>query len=164
MPRITIGSTVIDFPNSGRDANWSPAVIQFAESVAEQLQAISSAFDIGSRTQTLTSDANTNLDIDGATFPNGSVRKFDMDYAIYRTNSVDAVVEAGHVIGVYDTLDSVWVLSHQFNGDVQTDGTQYTTFQMSGDQLQLSTVAIGGSYDGVASKISYSTRTQLVSS
>jgi hypothetical protein len=31
--RITIGSQVIEFPSSGADPNWAPAVIDFAQAV-----------------------------------------------------------------------------------------------------------------------------------
>ena len=48
-------------------------------------------------------------------------------------------------------------------GTKQSTGALYHTFAMSGDQLTLTTVAIGGSYDSINSKISYSAATELVS-
>lgn len=57
----------------------------------------------------------------------------------------------------------MWILQHEFTGERQTSGIPYHTFSMSGDQLQMSTVAIGGAYDSINSKISYSAKTLLVS-
>lgn len=163
MPRITIGSTVIDFPNSAADSNWAPAIDEFAQAVADQLAAIASQFDISPRVQILTSDANTNLIISSAVFPSGSVRAFQFFYSIYRTNTVIALAEQGTVSGVFDDLSSTWILQHEFEGERQSNGTAYHTFSMSGDQVTLDTVAIGGSYDSTNSKISYSAKTLLVS-
>lgn len=163
MPRLVVGSQVIEFPNSGKDANWSPAVIQFAQAVADQLAAIASQFDISPRVQILTSDANTNLDVSGVIFPSGSVRSFVFSYGIYRTNGVISVKDEGYVNGIFDDLSASWILQHDFQGDRQSDGFPYHVFNMNGDQLQISTVAIGGAYDNINSKISYAAKTILVS-
>lgn len=160
---ITIGNTVIPFPTSGSDANWSEPIVEFAEAVAQVLQGVSLQFDVSPRVQLLSLDANSGLSIVGANFPNGSVRKFVFNYAIYRTNGTISVIDAGTVTGSFDTLGAVWNLQVEFNGTKQADGTSYHTFAMSGDQLQLSTVAIGGVYDNSNSKISYSAKTELVS-
>jgi hypothetical protein len=161
---ITIGNQTIKFPLSGEDALWSPAIIDFAQAVSAQLSAIASPFDISPRVQTLTIDTNPALTIEDAVFPSGSVRSFSLSYSIYRTNGVDVLSEDGLVNGVYDTANSTWYLQHEFNGDKQSDGIPYHTFTMSGDQLQLTTVGIGGSYDSVNSTISYSATTLLISS
>lgn len=162
MPRINIGGTIINFPNSGTDANWAPAVIEFAQAVADVLASIASPFDISPRVQILTSDNNINININSVTFPSGSVRAFLFSYAIYRVNDTMALAETGSIYGVYDTLNSTWSLNHQFEGEKQSSGQPYHTFIMSGDQMQLSTVAIGGSYDSNNSKISYSAKTNLI--
>lgn len=161
--RLTIGTQIISFPTSGTDANWAPAVVQFAQAVADQLAAIASQFDISPRVQILTSDANTNIDVSGCTFPSGSVRSFNFVYAIYRTNGVDTLAEEGAVNAVFNTDTSAWSLQHEFEGQRQTDGTPYHTFSMSGDQLVFSSIAINGAYDNVNSKISYRALTNLVS-
>jgi len=162
MPRITIGSTVIDFPNTGSDSTWSPAVIQFAEEVADQLSGLAGAFDVNPKVQTLDNDANVNLAISSANFPGTSVRSFIFTYGLYRTNGVDNLAESGTVTGVFNTGDSSWELQHEFVGPRQASGIPYTAFEMSGDELTISTVAIGGSYDSSNSRISYSAKTQLV--
>ena len=75
---ITIGGTVIQFPNTGASPAWSPAIIQFAEAVAVQLQVISSPFDVAPTVQILTSNANTDITLNGngssLSFPHTSVR------------------------------------------------------------------------------------------
>lgn len=163
MPQINIGNQVINFPDAGSSPSWAPALIDFAVAVEQALLGIASPFDISPRVQTLTSDANTNLNIDQVIFPSGSVRGFAFNYAIYRTNAVTAVAEKGYVNGVFNTLTSVWDIQHEFNGPRQSDGSCYNTFTMSGDQMQLTTVAIGGSYDSTNSNISYAATTILVS-
>jgi len=160
---ITIGTELIKFPTTGDDSLWSPAVIDFAQAVALQLASISSAFDVSPRVQTLSSDGNVNLPINDVVFPSGSVRSFGFSYAIYRTNTVTNLAENGIVNGVFNSATSTWILQHEFSGDRQTSGIPYHTFSMSGDQLTISTVAIGGAYDSVNSKLSYAAKTILVS-
>ena len=162
MPLISIGGQIIDFPNSGQDPLWSTGVIAFAQAVADQLAAVASPFDVPPKVQVLTSDSNVNLNLTDAIFPNGSVRSFSMYYTIYRTNGVDSVTTQGEVYGAYDSLGAMWILSEKFDGVRQADGSAYQTFNMSGDALQLSTVAIGGAYDSVNSTISFSAKTELV--
>ena len=161
---ITIGNQVISFPSQGEDPNWAPPVIDFAQAVANQLQATASAFDIPPRAQILTSDANTNLNLTGVIFPSGSVRSFTFTYAVYRTNGVLSIAENGIITGVYDTLNSIWILSREFTDNrANGNSTLYHTFTMSGDQMQFSSVAIGGSYDSTNSKVSFAAKTVLTS-
>lgn len=161
--KVTIGSQVISFPVSGDSANWAPAVTAFAIAVSQALAGIASAFDIPPSVQVLTNDTNTNLNINNAIFPSDVVRSFVFSYAIYRTNGVGALAESGSVNGVFNTISSTWYLEQEFQGERQDDGAPFTTFNMSGDQLQISTFPIGGAYDGVNSKLSYSGRTILTS-
>lgn len=161
--KITIGSQVITIPGSGADPNWSQGIIDAITALSVQIAGIASTFDIPPSVQVLTNDANTNLDVNSGVFPSDLVRSFVFSYAVYRTNGVTSIAEEGTVAGVYNTLTSTWSLTHTFGGIREADGTPYTSFSMSGDQLQISTVAIGGSYDTVNSKLSYSAKTILVS-
>jgi len=167
MAKIIIGTTVIDFPASGTDANWGIAVDQFANAVANELAGLASPFDVSPRVETLNNDANLLLPIPGCLFPNTSVRSFSLSYAIYRTNGSGlgntTLAEAGTVNGVYNNVTTQWYLDHMFNGDRQANGDAYHTFSMVGDELNLTTIAIGGSYDSINSKISYAAKTVLVS-
>jgi hypothetical protein len=162
--RLVIGTQVIEFPSSGQNANFAPGIIQFAQAVTDQLSAIASQFDITPRVQILSVDVNNTIDVDSCVFPSGSVRSFTFTYAIYRVNSTTSFSEDGTVVGVYDTLNSIWILQHEFEGTRQSSGLPYNTFSMSGDQLKISTTTIGGTgYDGTNSELSYSAKTLLVS-
>lgn len=166
MPLITIGNQVINFPNTGRDAVWSDAVVDFAQAVATQLSGAVGPFDIPPLVQNLTLNTNTNLAIVSASFPNTQVRSFDFSYAIYRVSTGGGAMsldETGTVKAVYNTATAAWRLEHNFTGTRKADGTAYHSFAMSGDQLVLNTDAITGVYDGTNSRISYSATALTVS-
>lgn len=165
---VVIGNTTIQFPNTGASPIWSEAIIEFVQAVELQLQSLASPFDIAPTVQVLTSNANSNINLTGngsnLSFPSGSVRSYVFTYAIYRVSSTDSVVQTGTVSGVYNTDTSVWEIQHEFAGDVQTNGESYVTFDMNGnDELLLTTILIPGVYDTANSKISYSAKTELVS-
>lgn len=161
--KVTYGSQVISIPESGASPNWAPGIVSAFQAIAKQLQGITSTFDIPPSVQVLATDTNAGLNVQNAIFPSDQVRSFTFSYAIYKTNGAISIAEDGAVKGVYDTLNSLWTLSHTFSGPRQTNGTAYNTFSMSGDQLQLITVPIGGSYDSAHSKISYAGKTILIS-
>jgi hypothetical protein len=163
MPKIQIGTEIINFPNNGTDALWSPAVIQFATSVASALSGIVSPFDITPTVQTLINDGNSNLVIADASFSGGNVRKFSFSYVIYRTNGIISISESGTVTGTFDELAVSWDIQDEYIGDRQADGRSWHSFSMIAEQLVLDTVAMGGAYDNVNSKISYSAKTELAS-
>lgn len=165
---ITIGNTVIQFPNTGASPIWSEAVIAFVQAVEIQLQTLASPFDIPPTVQVLSNNANANINLTGTgsnlSFPSGSVRSFVFTYGIYRTSNSASVTQTGTVTGVYNTTTSSWSISQNYEGDVQANGQSYVTFDMNGnDELLLTTVAIGGTYDSANSKISYSAKTEIVS-
>lgn len=165
--KLIVNSQVINFPTSGTDQNWAQAVTQFAEAVTDKLDSLSSQFDVEPTVQNLLNDANNQIDIEKCEFPSGLVRSFNFVYAIYRTNGSGlgtiTLSEQGFVNAVYDTENEVWILQHEFSGRRQSNGLPYHTFSMSGDKLQFTSVAIGGSYDSIVSKLSYSAKTNLVS-
>ena len=180
---ITIGDTIIQFPNSGASPSWSPAIIQFAELVSIQLQSISSPFDVAPTVQVLTSNINAGINLTGnganLSFPHGSVRSFDFTYALYQDSTgagATSIAVTGTVIGVYNTTTTSWTIQHEYAGSVQgsTTSTQsitaghqgsgqaFLSFDMDGsDNLLLTTYGIFGSYDPTNSKISYSAKTEL---
>lgn len=163
---ITIGTTLIEFPNTGASPIWSEAVIQFALAVELALQAQGSPFDIAPVVMTLPSNGNVDINLTGTgsnlSFPNGSVRSFDFTYAIYRFSDIASVTQTGHVLGVFNTIATTWSIQHEYAGDVQSTGESWVTFDMNGnDELLLTTISIPGIYD-ITSTISYSARTELV--
>lgn len=155
--KITIGSTVINFPTSGTDANWAEAVVEFAEAVQDKLLEVGLPYDKAPQVISLPESGATDL----ATFPSAEVREFTFTYATYRvaTSPTISKEETGVVTGVYNETTASWDLQHEFSGDKQSDGSSYLTFDMNGNILQVSPVAIGGTYDTTNSTISFSAKT-----
>lgn len=162
MPKITIGTDVINFPDNGSDALWSPAVIQFAEIVADQLAAVSNTNNI-SPTVLALPDNNISDTYNILSFTPSIIRKFSLNYSIYRKSDATSTVEAGLFTGSYDSNLNVWIFQDEYFGDKKTDGTSYHNFSMSGNTVQLETKQIAGIYDSSVSKLSYSARTEVVS-
>lgn len=173
MPNIRIGNTVIPFPNSASDSNWSPAIIEFAELVASALNASSAPFEIPHLVQTLSLNVEINLPLlVGSTpvvFPRANVTSFRFYYTVYRVSTgigATSQFETGTITGSFDTKVGTWVLQQEWNGDKQADGTSFYTFTMGGiggDQILFSSVAIpSGTYDNVNSRISFSGTSELV--
>lgn len=131
---ITISGTPVQFPSSGQDPNWAPAVIQFAELVATALSGVVGTFDVPPQGQDL-SGASFNptvspVAISALNFPTSEVRAVFVKYAIYRTASAPttAVHEAGDLTAVYDpagTTGSLWEVTRE------SDGNSLATFTVS---------------------------------
>jgi hypothetical protein len=169
MPRIIIGSKVIEFPSSGTDANWAPAVTDFALAVESEFAGLISAFDVSPRVQTLPINpivgSSLDIDVENCNFPNEQVRGIFFTYTIYRESTgvgATSVDEIGYVNAVYNTVTGDWNYNHYFNGVKQNNGSAWHEFFMSGDQLVLRVWGISGVYNDVDSKISYSAKTLLV--
>lgn len=171
MPNIQVGNQIIKFPNSGADANWAPAIVQFAEAVGSQLLILGNPGDKSSRVEQLTANGLTNWNIPNATFIGSETRKFTFSYAIMRRNYVTptplSIAEQGVVEGVYNTYLNSWELTHNFTGPRQVgvgvNGLAYHTFNMSGSQLRLTAAAIPEPTNGDYGTISWSAKTELVS-
>lgn len=164
MPKIKIGQTTIDFPNTGKDATWSPAIIQFAQAVETRFNSISSGNDVSPTTYQLQNNPNIDLELPGTSaFNSALIRSFAFSYSIYRVSTgvgAMSLAEVGTVNGVFDNKLSTWFLEHNFEGERQSTGESYHTFEMVSGKLTLSTIAISGAvYDENSSKISYSAKT-----
>lgn len=167
MPRIVIGTEVIDFPNSGRDALWSPSVIQFAEAVADQLGIISGISYIPNTVITIPNSIDDLELIDN--IQSGIVRKFVISYGIYIEYDVvssldkETVAVSGTLQGVYDTFNGTWELQNEFTGTRKDDGTSFFEFSMSGDSLIFNlTSTLTAPYNTIDSRITFSGKTELV--
>jgi hypothetical protein len=133
--RIYIGSYVIDFPTSGTDANWAPAVDLFAQAVEEFLNGLASLYDVSPRTQTL-NDITVETKLDKCIFDPSVLRGFTFNYVIYRYNSSTHLTESGIVNGVYNDNTLAWDLEHQFSGERQApSGDVYHLFTMDNDNV-----------------------------
>lgn len=163
--QVTIGTTIIDFPDQGDTPAWGEAITQFASACATQFQATQSTFDVPPTVSALPTATITNQLL--TTFDSTLVRSFDLYYAIYRVSTgggATSLAEEGEVSGIYNTLSATWNITHEFNGSRNTDGTLYNTFSMSGGDIRVSCAALsGGTYDGTNSKISYFIKTNNVS-
>lgn len=139
---ITISGTTIVFPTSGESPNWSPAIVQFAQLVADALSLVAGPFDVFPQIFTMTSNANTNVNITNLSFPTSNVRAAFIRYTVYRNTSSTTVTEAGNLIIVYNPSNSVgnkWSINQIFTGDASIVFNVTDT-----GQVQFSTTAIAG--------------------
>jgi hypothetical protein len=161
--KITIGSTVINFPTSGTDANWAEAVTEFALATQSALAGVGLPYDVAPQVISIIESGNQDL---AANFPNAFVRAFSFDYSTYRLNvaATESKTQSGMVIGVYNETTNDWTLQHEFTGDKKSDGDSFIKFTMNGDTLRAQvTWGLATPYDGVNSKISFSAKTLPVS-
>lgn len=85
MPLIIIKGTPINIPNSGASPNWSPAVIEAFQAIADAVNLFTGTFDVAP--QTISIDAfnpGVNINIDNLVFPPSDVRAATVYYTIYR--------------------------------------------------------------------------------
>lgn len=160
--KINIGDTVINFPTSGTDANWSEAVVEFALAVENQLLSVGLITDIAPQVTDIPETGTKQL----FTMDSAQVRAFTMQYGSYRVSTgvgATSKTVSGVVNAVYNETTSTWSIEHEFIGDKQANGQSYITFDMNGDVLEATPVTIGGIYDPIDSTISYSAKTLPVS-
>lgn len=102
MPKIIIKGTEIDIPNSGASPNWSPAIIEAFQAIADAVNAVTATFDVAPQTQNI--DANnvaTNIELNNLSFPSSDVRAVTVYYTVWRKTENSGppdgqeVVEAG---------------------------------------------------------------------
>lgn len=160
MPTITIGSTVIDFPNSARDPNWAEPIIQFAESVSENLNSLISAADILPNSFTLDAYNGATVAIPGFTLDTSLMRGVIIKYALNRDRDTTHKVEYGHILAVYNAngpINSKWELSREFVGDA---GVSITSSDVGQISITLDTISGVGAHTGI---ITYSAQALLQS-
>lgn len=154
MPIIVIGSTSIDFPNTGSSPIWSEAVIQFAEAVELALSGLVSVGDIPKQTFTLDSSHNpgTDITITGFSFSAATVRAGFVKYSVFRSTNTNTVYEMGEMDVIFSNANppgSKWELQQQRVSDAQI------TFVIDDSgQFSFSTTAIPGT--GHTGKIVFS--------
>ena len=167
MPKITIGSNVIDFPNTGSDAVWSEPVVEFAVAVEETLSGITNAFDINPNVYDLptTMDPITGYESidDSLFFDSGEIRSFVFTYSINRIGagvSGKYIYETGTVTGVFNEdpgINGGWKINQEFVGDKLPNGSLYNKFRINNGLLEIKLEDIGAT----AGKISCSAKTLL---
>lgn len=144
MPKISIQGRLIDFPNSGTSPNYAPAIIDFAQAVADALAGVAGSYDVPPSVVALPSDVNNSISIPLLTFPTAAVRSAFIRYAIYRTSDTTTEAETGTLEIIYNTTLGTWQMSREAVG---TDTKSVFTVTNIG-QVQLTTTAIGGTYSG----------------
>lgn len=151
MPKIIIKGTTIDIPASGASANWSPAIIEAFQALADAVNTFAGTFDVAPQTKNIDIfNSASNIDLDNLVFPPSDVRAVTIFYTVYRKTdetlpaSADnvEVAESGNLGAVYNnsrpsTLK--WELSRIGEGDASVD------FYMTDlGQLQFSTQPLTG--------------------
>lgn len=155
MPDIVIQGKQIEFPDSGNEPNWAPAVIEFAQAVESALAGAVGDFDVTPQTFDFDSENPGSLiDIPNLSFPTDQVRSAIITYAVHRTTDSTEVTEGGQLLIVYNASNSAsnkWEPQREFTGDASI------TFTVTDvGQVQLNTIALAGtSHTG---RISYSAK------
>lgn len=143
IPIITIGSTIIDFPNSGTSPNWASAVDAFAVAVEGALSGLVGPFDVPPQVLVIDSyNPGTNINIPSLSFSTSVVRGAFIRYTVYRSTSLTNAYEIGELRIVYNPTgptNNKWEVGRQFVGDGEITFTvtdvgqvQFTTTALSG--------------------------------
>ena len=129
MPRITVKGTTFEFPNSSAAANWSPAVIETIQAIADAVNIFTGTFDVAPQTISIdTYNPGVNIAVDNLIFPPTDVRAVSVFYTVHRKTdnstliSTDGVeiAETGTLELVYNNARSSgtkWEISRMGEGD-----------------------------------------------
>lgn len=140
IPTIVIQGTVIDFPDSAASPDWSPAIIQFAQSVEAALNGLAGSFDVSPQTFVIDSfNPGTNIDIPNLNFPSNQVRATFIRYTVHRATDSNEVNEEGDLWAIYNDSNGIWDFSQQKSQDgsitfniTNTGQVQFTTSTIAG--------------------------------
>lgn len=149
MPTIIIKGSPIAFPDSGASPNWSPAVIEAVEALADAVNAVTATFDVPPQVQNIdANNSSTNININNLNFPATDVRAATIYYSVNRTTEDSGppdgqeVVEAGTLEINYNDSRPVtqkWELIRSGGGDAKID---FNVTDLG--QIQFSTTALTG--------------------
>lgn len=156
MPLVTIGSTVIDFPDSAQDPNWAPPVIEFAQATADALSSVVTPGDVVQDTFNIDSINPGTLSVTGLSLNTAIVRGSLIKYAVIRTRDGVSQAEYGHIYAVYNaTLSpgSLWTLSRDYTGEAGVSFTIADTGQVS---ITTTTIAGAGAHTGTLTYVAQS--------
>lgn len=149
MVQITVKGTIINLPASGSSPNWSPAVIEAFQALADAVNTFSGSFDVPPQTQSIDAfNPGTGIDIDNLVFPPSEVRSATIYYTIYRKTNDSGppdgmeVTEAGTLEIAYNNSrpsGMKWEVGRMGIGDAFTD---FIVTDLG--QVEFSTQAISG--------------------
>ncbi len=140
---IIINGTTVNLPATGSAPQWSEAIIQAFQLIAEALALSVGQFDIPPQIFTMTSNVNSNVDITNLSFPTTKVSGAIIAYSVGRATNSTVVSESGNLILNYDSsapTNQKWQISEEF---VNT-GAQISFGVTDLGQLQFSTTSISG--------------------
>lgn len=103
IPLIVAGTTY-NFPESGTDPNWGPAVTDWATAVTEVLNSIIGPGDILPTEYAISNNISIDTNVNGLLFDPGTVRAASISYSLYRTSTANPAgnAETGTIFIVYD--------------------------------------------------------------
>lgn len=149
MPMIIIKGTPIQLPDSAASPNWSPAIIEAFQAIADAVNAVTATYDVAPQVQNIdANNSSTNVDINNLTFPSADVRAATVYYSVYRATEDSGppdgqeVAEAGTVEIVFNDANPItqkWEIVRMFEGDASI------TFSVTDlGQIQFSTSPLTG--------------------
>jgi len=122
--QINIRGTIINFPSTSAAPNWSPAIIQFAQSVESSLQLAVGTYDVAPQTMAI---ANTGAQvIPNLSFDVTQVQSADITIAVYRTATIGlsgsptVKSQVSRILITYNPTNSSsskWEIAQMKNGD-----------------------------------------------
>lgn len=159
MPDVLIKGTTISIPNSGSNPNWSPAIIEAFQALADAVNTFAGSFDVAPQTKNIDIyNSSSNIDIDNLIFPPTDVRAVTIFYTVYRKTDESAplagdnmeVAETGTLECVYNNVrpsTQKWEVGRMGEGDA------FIAFNVTDlGQVQFTTTALTGiNHTGVIS-------------
>lgn len=159
IPTIEIGTTVIQFPDSGNSPNWAQPIIDFATAVQNTLSGLAGPADVFPQIFVIDNfNPGTAVNIPNLTFSTTIVRAAFIRYTVYRNTAAPlTVTESGILNIVYNPTNptgNLWEYDQSKVGNAQVSFTITDT-----GQVQLNTTALSGlSHNG---KITYAAQALL---
>jgi hypothetical protein len=150
--QIQIQGTVINFPSSGENPNWAPAVIEFAQLVEVALNAAIGPYDIAAQTYNIDAYNTGGIDIPNLSFDNSVVRSAKIVISTYRTNTSPSIT-----VAETRDIDIVYNPTGPTNGKWEIEqermGNASISFSVSDSgQFSFITTSIGsGTHTGILS-------------
>lgn len=131
MPKITVKGTVINIPNSGSSPNWSSAIIEAFQALADAVNVFTGTFDVAPQTQAIDAfNPGSNIPLDNLVFPPSEVRSATIYYTIYRKTEDSGppdgveITEGGTLEIVYNNSrpsTEKWEIGRMGEGDALVD-------------------------------------------
>lgn len=151
MPRIIIKGTPIDLPSSGSSPNWSPAVIEAFQALADAVNVFTGSFDVAPQTKNIdVYNVSSNIDIDNLVFPPSDVRAVTIFYTVYRkTNETTLGAGDNKEVAETGTLECVYnnsrLSGQKWEVGRMGEGDAFIDFNMTDlGQIQFTTTALTG--------------------